>query len=55
MLRLEQNGGPAVARNFGASNSQGEFLCFLDSDDEFLITIFPKWCRYWMQIRGPRL
>lgn len=36
LLQLEKNSGPAVARNFGAVASQGEFLCFLDSDDEFL-------------------
>ncbi len=42
LLRLEQNGGPAVARNFGASISQGEFLCFLDSDDEFLDNYFSE-------------
>jgi glycosyltransferase involved in cell wall biosynthesis len=40
LLQLEKNSGPAVARNFGVAASQGEFLCFLDSDDEFLDNYF---------------
>ncbi len=42
LFRLEQNRGPAVARNFGASLSQGEFLCFIDSDDEYLDNYFSE-------------
>ncbi|WP_159561387.1 glycosyltransferase family 2 protein [Alcanivorax sp. S71-1-4] len=30
----KSNGGPASARNFGAKNALGEFLIFLDADDE---------------------
>lgn len=29
----KENGGPASARNLGARNAQGEFLCFMDDDD----------------------
>ncbi|MET4579154.1 glycosyltransferase family 2 protein [Ottowia thiooxydans] len=29
----QANGGPAAARNFGISNTQSDFIAFLDSDD----------------------
>lgn len=32
----QENAGPSVARNFGAINSHGDILAFLDSDDEWL-------------------
>ncbi|MBU2639816.1 MAG: glycosyltransferase family 2 protein [Nanoarchaeota archaeon] len=32
LIRLEQNGGPARARNIGAKNAKGDFLLFIDSD-----------------------
>jgi glycosyltransferase involved in cell wall biosynthesis len=31
-----QNGGVAHSRNYGIKNSQNEWICFLDSDDEWL-------------------
>lgn len=34
--RLEKNQGACVARNKGVEISNGEFIAFLDSDDEFL-------------------
>jgi GT2 family glycosyltransferase len=30
------NGGPAAARNYGASFARGHYLSFLDTDDEYL-------------------
>ena len=35
LVRNEQSGGPAAARNVGASVSQGVYLAFCDSDDAF--------------------
>ena len=32
---LKENRGGATARNYGAEMSNGEYLCFLDDDDEF--------------------
>jgi glycosyltransferase involved in cell wall biosynthesis len=40
VVGLEKNSGPAVARNLGAALATGDFLCFLDSDDEFLENYF---------------
>jgi glycosyltransferase involved in cell wall biosynthesis len=35
-LQLEQNEGPAFARNIGISRAKGEYIAFIDSDDKWL-------------------
>jgi len=42
LIRASRNGGPAIARNLGAKSATGEFLCFLDADDEFLANYFSE-------------
>ena len=32
-IRLEQNRGPGAAREVGRKQAQGDFICYLDSDD----------------------
>ena len=33
VIRLDENLGPANARNFGAGQAQADWIAFLDSDD----------------------
>jgi len=41
-FKLDKNGGQCIARNFGAKHVRGEFVAFLDSDDEWLPTKMEK-------------
>lgn len=34
-IRMEQNGGPAKARNLGVTYAMGDYIAFQDSDDEW--------------------
>jgi glycosyltransferase involved in cell wall biosynthesis len=38
VFRLSANGGPAAARNVGLKHARGEFIAYLDCDDEY----YPK-------------
>lgn len=42
LVAPKQNSGPAAARNLGIKKSRGEYIAFLDSDDEFIPTKIEK-------------
>ena len=37
IIELEDNGGAGIARNKGIENSTGDFICFIDSDDFWVL------------------
>jgi glycosyltransferase involved in cell wall biosynthesis len=47
---VQDNAGPCVARNRGAGAASGDFLAFLDSDDELL----PGWAGHMLDALRPR-
>jgi glycosyltransferase involved in cell wall biosynthesis len=48
MIR-QQNGGESVARNTALENTRGEFLAFLDSDDQYLPNHLEETVQYLLQ------
>lgn len=50
LIRLEKNSGrPAISRNVGIKNSNGEFIAFLDHDDMWLPEKLEKQVRFMEQ------
>lgn len=45
-FKLDKNAGPNVARNFGSEKANGEWLIFLDSDDELTNDALDVICSY---------
>jgi glycosyltransferase involved in cell wall biosynthesis len=54
LVLQQENGGPSLARNLGASRARGAVLAFLDSDDEWLPDKIEKQVRM-MQAYGPSM
>lgn len=45
-IQHEKNSGACVARNTGIANSRGDYICFLDDDDEYLPDRIEKMMNY---------
>lgn len=43
---LKQNGGPGSARNEGLKHATGDYICFMDADDE----VTPHWLSNYFQV-----
>ena len=46
LIRLSQNVGAALARNKGIEGAVGEYICFIDSDDYWVIDKLEKQIRF---------
>ena len=42
LLQTKTNGGAAAARNFGLAKAKGDYICFIDADDEIKETFFER-------------
>lgn len=51
-IKLDKNYGSGYARNVGIKNATGEYIAFLDSDDEFLNTKIEKQLRIMLRNKG---
>lgn len=54
-FKLEKNSGACVARNLGIKKAKGEFIAFLDSDDEYLPEKLKKQVEFFGNSKDPNL
>jgi glycosyltransferase involved in cell wall biosynthesis len=53
LFKLAKNSGVSVARNKGIKEATGDFIAFLDSDDEFLPEKIEKQLRFMLASKSP--